>query len=165
MKWIFVTTPLRARGGYWGRCIPPLRTQILVTASHLQKIQRIPSNPDREALYKLASSHHNDRAALHISNRDHQLRFANMSPDRFENYRMEPSQGGPGFEAPSPASPASQGKRKIEFKLTPGKKLKSKDEPRMITLGQYKERNKKGCYMTAWILAAQTSPSTRQTSG
>ena len=61
---------------------------------------------------------------------------------------MEPLQGGPGFEAPLPASPASQGKRKIEFKLTPGKKLKSKDEPRMITLGQYKERHKKGCYMT-----------------
>ena len=118
---------------------PHYGTQILVTASHLQKIQRIPSNPDREALYKFASSHHNDRAALHISNRDHQLRFAK---------RMEPSQGGPGLEAPSPASPASQGKRKIEFKLTPGKKLKSKDEPRMITLGQYKERHKKGCYMT-----------------
>ena len=132
MKWIFVTTPLRARGGYWGRCTSPITDP---DSGH-----GVSSSEDSADSVKPGRHHPITMIAPRfiISNRDHQLRFA----------KMEPSQGGPGLEAPSPASPASQGKRKIEFKLTPGKKIKSKDEPRMITLGQYKERHKKGCYMT-----------------
>ena len=56
-------------------------------------------------------------------------------------------EGGPGMASSSPSSTPS--KRKFVFAESPAKKNhKSKDEIRKIELGQYKERHKKGCYMT-----------------
>eukprot|EP00966_Prymnesium_polylepis_P178394 4131647-Prymnesium_polylepis.1 len=60
MKWIFVTTPLRARGGYWGRCTSPITDP---DSGH-----GVSSSEDSFCGFRqtrTASSHHNDRAALH----------------------------------------------------------------------------------------------------
>ena len=55
-------------------------------------------------------------------------------------------EGGPGLDAP-PAEPATppNGKRMFSFEPTPTKK--KKDDVREFTLGQFKERTKKGQYM------------------
>ena len=56
MKWIFGTTVKSPRRLLGAVHFPHYGTQIRVTASHLQKIQRIPSNPDGKPWHEGVSS-------------------------------------------------------------------------------------------------------------
>ena len=61
-----------------------------------------------------------------------------MSPDRFENYT---------FMAETDPTSSPKATLKFAFKESPVKKRKSKTDVRVFSLGQYKERQRKGCYM------------------
>ena len=61
-----------------------------------------------------------------------------MSPDRFENYT---------FMSEKELTSSPKATVKFEFKESPVKKRKLKTDVRVISLGQYKEREKKGCYL------------------
>ena len=61
-----------------------------------------------------------------------------MSPDRFENYTLMSEIG------PTSSPKASL---KFEFKKSTVKQRKAKTDVRVFTLGQFKERERKGCYL------------------
>jgi hypothetical protein len=61
-----------------------------------------------------------------------------VSPDRFETWTLMPEIG------PTSSPKASL---KFEFKKSPVKQRKAKTDVRVVTLGQYKERERKGCYL------------------
>ena len=63
-----------------------------------------------------------------------------MSPDRYENWTLM-SQEQP------PSSTPPKAPLRFAFKESPVKKRKSKTDIRVISLGQFKEREKKGGYL------------------
>ena len=65
-----------------------------------------------------------------------------MSLDRFENYT---------FMAETEPTSSPKATLKFAFKESPVKKRKSKTDVRVFSLGQYKERQRKGCYMPCYM--------------